>query len=168
MKKLVLAILAASISCAAQAEDNINVYLGGFSKHFSERTGGRSYNEVHNNMGLEYETKYNESYRTTGTYYGVGAQYMKNSLDNDSALITANLKNKWAIDEDWKVSAGVMAGIQNGYPKAGKRDKSEFIPVAYPVLELDYQKVGVYGTCVPKVYTSGFCFAGFKFNAYSF
>ncbi len=168
MKKALITAFAILASSAAQAEDNINVYLGGFSAHFDERSGGRDYNEVHNNIGLEYESRWNDSYRTSGTYWGIAGQYMKNSLNNDSALITANLKHKWALDEDWKVSVGLMAGAQNGYPKKGKRDKDEFIPVAYPTLEINYQRFGVYGTCVPEIYASGFCFAGFKFNAYTF
>jgi len=149
------------------AEDSVYVYLGGFSKHFEDRTAGKEHNEVHNNVGLEYESEWHNRF-SDKIYWGVTGQYMVNSLDNDSAIAGATLKKRWEVAEDVTVGIGGLAGVQNGYPKASEgRDKDEFVPVAYPIAELNYGRFGVYGTCVPKIYSSEFCFAGFKVKAYS-
>ncbi len=167
MKLFLPLILVLIMPFSATAGDSIYVYAGGFSKHFEDRAGGREHNEVHNNLGLEYESAWHSL--ADNVYWGVTGQYMKNSLDHDTALAGVTLKKRWEVAEDTTLGIGGMAGVQNGYPKASKgRDKDEFVPVAYPVAELNYQRVGIYGTCVPKVYSSGFCFGGFKFRAYDF
>lgn len=152
-------ILLLLFSCAqASAEGDLYLLAGGFSKHFDDRANGQDHNEVHNNIGLEYEHHFKD-----GLYWGLAGQYMENSLDNDSFLFTFNGKKKWKINKDSNVGIGFMAGAQNGYPKKSEgRDDSEFVPVAYPIVEYNYQRVGAYATCVPEVYDSGFCFVGFK------
>lgn len=158
---LILVFLIPSSLMAAE-DSKLYLTLGGFSKHFNNRSNGQKHNEVHNNIGLEYESPLIDD-----IYFGVSGQYMKNSLDFDSYVATFNLKYKQQINRksDWGV--GIYSGFQNGYPKASKnRDENELIPVAYPIVEFNYDRYGTYFTCVPKVYTSGFCFVGFKFKLY--
>jgi hypothetical protein len=150
---------------ANASDESIYLQVGGFSTHFDDtRSNGQEYNEEHNNIGIEYEAKLNMF--DDNLYWGLTAAYMKNSVDYDSALVGAGWKYRWQLDEDWNVAVGGLAGVQNGYPKRNKRDEDEFVPVAYPLAEVNYQRFGVYGTCVPEVYSSGFCFAGFKFRMY--
>ena len=170
MKNIFLALIILFAASEAKAEDNLNLYLGGFTKHFSERGNGKDYNDVHNNIGLEYESSIGRTAIGNfgkNNFWGVGAQYLKNSVDNDSTLITVNFEHRWDITHNWKISAGTMIGIQNGYPNSD-RSKNEFVPVAYPTAEITYKRVGLYGTCVPKVYNSGFCFVGAKAKLASF
>lgn len=168
MKRFLLALTLVFSPLAAVAEDNINLYLGGLSYHFSDRSGNNGdYNEVHNNIGLEWEHKLGNRTLGKNFYVGLGAQYLENSVEEDSILLTVNAKKKWYIDRDWQFAAGVMVGAQNGYPKVSEnRDEDEFVPVAYPIVELNYQRVGAWATCVPKVYNSGFCFLGFKVHMF--
>ena len=161
MKKLITVLAIALSASSACADDDLYLYAGGFSKHFKDRKGNKDYNEIHNNIGLGYEASLDD---VLGKEYygGLNAQYMKNSVDNDSLLLTASLKRKWKLSLDSDIGLGMMVGAQTGYPKKGERGKGAFVPVAYPILEYNYQRFGVYGTCVPEVYSSGFCFAGFK------
>lgn len=161
MKKIIIALALTLAPIAASAEENLYLNLGGFSKHFKERHGPKDYNEVNNNIGLEFEKSLEEVY-SKKWYAGALAQYMKNSLDNDSFVAAATLKRKFKLSLDSNIGIGVAAGIQNGYPKAGERSRNAILPVAYPYMEYNYDRVGVYGTCVPQVYASGFCFVGFK------
>lgn len=167
MKKIILATVLMVAPLAANAEDNVYLNLGGFSKHFKERKGNKDYNEVHNNIGLEYEHSLEDIY-SKKWYAGAVVQTMENSVDNNSVMFGGTLKRRWKIDMDSNIAVGMIAGAQTGYPKAGERSKSDLVPVAYPTLEYNYNRVGVYGTCVPEVYSSGFCFVGFKLRVASF
>jgi len=172
LKFFTITVILVCFSLSAQAQimpkDDNNVYLliGGFSKHFEERSGNRDYNEVNNNLGLEYERYYKNNY-----FYGFSASYVKNSVDNDSVLLTLNAKKKWDITRNWNIGVGVGAGIQNGYPSVAKdREKTDFVPVIYPFAEITYKRVGIYGSCVPNLeyYDSGFCFVGGKIRMFDF
>lgn len=162
-KLFALAFVLLASQNAKAADDAIYLNLGGFSKHFKERKGNKDYNDVHNNIGIEYERNLNLDGMYKDLYWGGNVQYMKNSLDNDSIAAGGTLKKRWKITEDVGAAVGGVAGLQNGYP-SNDRSKNTFVPVAYPVVEANYKRVGVYGTCVPEVYASGFCFAGFKFK----
>ncbi|GAB5389608.1 MAG: hypothetical protein Alpg2KO_25760 [Alphaproteobacteria bacterium] len=140
-------------------DHGVNLLAGGWSHHFKDRSGPRDYNETNNVLGLEYE-----HHIGGGFHIGGAATYIRNSLDNDSAMIVAQAKHKWAITPDFHVGIGLAAGIQNGYPSDDKgRSEGDFLLVAYPTVEAQYKFIGAYGTCVPAAYSdSGFCLVGFK------
>lgn len=186
MNKIILTltlVLSLTLVAQAQAKDSIYLQVGGFSKHFeSKKTNGDDFNGNHKNIGLEWESDWDwlentfaESFEEydwlQGDYYfSFMAQHMDNSLDEDSTLVGAAWKRKWNLDweENWKFGIGGVFGVQNGYPKVGKRSEDTFVPIALPLVELSYKRVGAYVTCAPKVHTSGFCFVGFKLKAYEF
>ncbi len=154
---------------AIAAEQNIYLHAGGFSKHFDDkRANGLDYNSVHNNLGLEYEREL-DFIDIDGFYWSVTAQYLKNSVDNDSGLFVTGPRYRYQLNEDWAIGYSAQFGVQNGYPKASKgREKNDFVFVAYPLVELSYKRAGVYVTCVPEIYNSGFCLAGFKYKVLPF
>lgn len=174
-----IALTLAMPATPAFAEQAIYLHTGGVSKHFdSKRSNGQDYNENHKNIGFEYEADFTlleeyfeESGWLQGDYYfNIVAQHMDNSIDEDSSIYGVGWKRKWNLDwdEDWKFSIGGLFGFQNGYPKLNKRSSGRYLPIALPIAELTYKRVGVYGTCVPEIYSSGFCFVGFKFKVHEF
>lgn len=160
------------LAVEAKAEDSLYLHAGGYSSHFKERPGSKDYNERHKIIGAEYETSLeNIEWLGKDYYYSAIALHMENSIDNDSTLLAGSLKRRWNIDydENWKIAAGVVAGFQNGYPNKSKgRGRDEFIPVAYPLAEISYKRFTTYGSCVPEVFTSGFCIVGFKLKLHEF
>lgn len=149
-----------------QADGHVYALVGGFSKHFKDRSGGRDFNEVNNNLGLELEHHIKNGY-----FLGATASYIRNSLDYDSALIAATAKKKWQLNPDWNVGVGFAVGAQNGYPNVSEdRDRSDFVAVAYPLAEVNYKRVGAYVTCVPNLegFESGFCFIGGKLRLFDY
>lgn len=174
MKKLILTTLLTLLIFAplsARAEKSIYVHFGGFSQHFKDRGPGLEHRRSHNNLGLEYETSLYDliNIQDENWHWSLTAQHLKNSLNHSSTLIATGPRYKWTLSEDWNVGVAFLAGVQNGYPRRSKgRDRGDFLPVAYPVVELNYKRIGIYGTCVPHIYDSGFCLVGFKARVFDF
>lgn len=182
LKVLLLAFICTLFSSSAWAktEKDKSIYLHtlGFSTHFEDREGGKEYNEQHDTIGLEFEARFNslnsalsDTFLAGDYYYTFLITHLNNSLDEDSTFLGGGIVRKWDLDnqQDWEFGLGLVAGIQNGYPKKSEgRDADDFLVVAYPVAELAYKRVTVYGTCVPELMTSGFCLVGFKLKLHEF
>lgn len=123
----------AAYASNAKAEDEL--YIGGWSKHF---TGG-DYNEQHNLVGINYN-----SY--------VGA-YFKNSYGRDTYLIGRDFR--WSYKD---LHAGVIAGLTYGYRECFGDDVggAKLCPTPIPYIGYDatvapkmlfsHQMVAIIGT----------------------
>jgi hypothetical protein len=126
-----------------------SAHVGGVSHHFSERKGNKDYNDIHNNIGLQYEMNIEKAVKL-----GLIAETYENSLNKRTVLAggtVAYVPAKW-------LEIGLAGGAITGYK--------------YPVGGFGYIKLwaskylGVRLACAPKIVNSGFCAvsASVRFN----
>ncbi len=132
-------------SCSGHYSANV----GGISHHFSERKGNKEYNEVHNNIGLQYEMNVKKAIKV-----GLLAETYENSLNKRSNLGAVTM----AYVPNDIIELGLAGGAITGYK--------------YPVGGFGYIRLwankylGLRLACAPKVVNSGFCAvsASVRFN----
>ncbi|AUR84498.1 TMhelix containing protein [Vibrio phage 1.057.O._10N.261.46.B12] len=113
-------------------EGKTKIFMGeGYSKHFDQ---SYDYNEVHENYGFEY--KITEK-------WGVNFTTFKNSYsERSNALAVVYTWKHYSIVDNVRLSAGLQAGIADGYEKA-KYNAGGFAPIVAPFVDIVvYESIG--------------------------
>lgn len=151
MKNLLLLSTLALMACQPQGQA-LNANLGGFTHHFKEKKGGGNWNQVHNNIGLEYEANTKKKFRQF-----VSHEQFKNSFGDRGSLTAAGVKYCGIQKLCVPIGVGYFTGYKNTTvtPYAGL----EYTPIPKFTLRFTY---------APAKQEQGnktdFVFLGFKLN----
>lgn len=145
--KLFLAgALCAGFMHASHAQTSLIVH--GVSKHFSERTNGREWNEINTGLALRYDAMKDISLQ---------AGFYKNSVDRTSTYALAD----WTPVTVGPVAVGVFAGAATGY------EARSIQPIGGAVARVQFSRVLVAVRIAPKAGIGGSAVAsveaGFSF-----
>ena len=154
MKKLLLlsALTLPLIACTEPNGQALNANLGGFTHHFKEKKGGGDWNQIHNNIGLEYEVNTKNKFRQF-----VSHEQFKNSFGDRGSLTAAGVKYCGIQKLCVPVGIGYFTGYKNTTytPYAG---------IEYTPIEKVTLRMSVAPAHKEQGNNTGFAFIGFKIN----